>query len=253
MEWCSWSKHSVQPKTCSDRCLAELRAFLASKGESFKCQSCGCSFFRKKRGKDDRRFCSRDCAAANKSRVAQQQKAEKRAAIELQNAKQCAVCCKTFIGKYGSKYCSAKCRPLPGCTVNKFQRIKQCAICAEPFEVAPIPGIQSYCSEPCKLIGSTAKLKALRMAAKARRRGCRKVSFVAARLIWKRDQGLCGICGDPVKVAVSPNHPKALEFDHIIPISKGGAHVVENLQLSCRSCNGWKSDKDLQIGGVLAT
>lgn len=35
----------------------------------------------------------------------------------------------------------------------------------------------------------------------------------------------------------------APELDHIIPISKGGPHVLENTQLLCRKCNSEKSDK----------
>ena len=51
--------------------------------------------------------------------------------------------------------------------------------------------------------------------------------------VWRRDQGKCVICGSQEK----------LEFDHIIPLSKGGANTVRNIQLLCESCNRGKSDK----------
>jgi uncharacterized protein (DUF924 family) len=49
--------------------------------------------------------------------------------------------------------------------------------------------------------------------------------------VWRRDQGRCVTCGSQEK----------LEFDHIIPVSRGGANTERNLQLLCESCNRSKS------------
>ena len=48
--------------------------------------------------------------------------------------------------------------------------------------------------------------------------------------VWQRDGGRCRRCGAQ----------QYLEFDHIIPVSKGGANTVNNVQLLCRMCNAKK-------------
>lgn len=45
--------------------------------------------------------------------------------------------------------------------------------------------------------------------------------------VYNRDGGRCVMCGDN----------KYLEFDHIIPFSKGVANTVDNIQILCRACN----------------
>jgi len=50
--------------------------------------------------------------------------------------------------------------------------------------------------------------------------------------VWNRDGGKCRECGSN----------ENLEYDHIIPFSKGGANTERNIQLLCESCNRKKSD-----------
>ena len=47
------------------------------------------------------------------------------------------------------------------------------------------------------------------------------------RVVWKRDGGQCVNCGSEVD----------LEYDHIIPVAKGGSSTVQNIQILCKTCN----------------
>lgn len=50
--------------------------------------------------------------------------------------------------------------------------------------------------------------------------------------VWRRDSGKCARCGSRER----------LEYDHIVPISRGGSNTARNIELLCEKCNRSKSN-----------
>ncbi len=63
----------------------------------------------------------------------------------------------------------------------------------------------------------------------------RYISPLVKQIVWERDNGKCVCCGSQSE----------LEYDHIIPVSKGGSCSENNIQILCFTCNRTKSDKIL--------
>lgn len=61
------------------------------------------------------------------------------------------------------------------------------------------------------------------------------------RAIFARDHGKCVYCGSP-----------AATIDHVLPRSRGGRHVWDNVVAACRRCNHVKADRTLtELGWTL--
>lgn len=65
---------------------------------------------------------------------------------------------------------------------------------------------------------------------------------VDRRTIYERDQGLCGLCGDPVAYEV-------MELDHITPRMVGGSDAPDNLRVAHKVCNRERGRADRRTHG----
>lgn len=127
---------------------------------------------------------------------------------------------------------------------------KLCKYCGVPF-LTQYKKSKTFCSDECKHKQSHYMSKL----AEKRRKGKitnldRLDCDITLPLLFDRDNGICKICGklcdynDYVVnnggVIVGNKYPS---IDHIVPVSKGGSHTWDNVQLAHKRCNSVKSDK----------
>ena len=62
---------------------------------------------------------------------------------------------------------------------------------------------------------------------KSRSHDPRYISQKMKHFVWQRDAGMCGGCGTR----------RGLNYDHIVPVARGGLATPENLRLLCFACN----------------
>jgi hypothetical protein len=72
-----------------------------------------------------------------------------------------------------------------------------------------------------------------------------KVSAKLRKLVAERAAHRCEYCKTPVDFA-----PGFFEVEHILPISKGGKTIEQNLAYSCDGCNNPKSNKTASVDPV---
>lgn len=61
--------------------------------------------------------------------------------------------------------------------------------------------------------------------------------------IAERDGWVCGICVEVIDQAAKWPAPGSPSIDHVIPLSRGGIHDPDNVQLAHLSCNSSKGDR----------
>lgn len=122
------------------------------------------------------------------------------------------------------------------------RRHATCKGCAARFLAKRIDS--KFCSTDCFwkwFSGTPARMVAQRAVATKRyalKRGASSAERVDATVVFARDKWRCQLCGEQtVKAQMGQRHPRAPTMDHIVPLSRGGAHSYQNIQCACLSCN----------------
>lgn len=107
----------------------------------------------------------------------------------------------------------------------------------------------SWCGQPFPLATAVSRCPGKECAAKRRSLVCsgvegkRRAEAMGSEAehfplleIANRDRYRCHVCGERVRV-VGERGPDSLSIDHLVPITRGGAHTRENVALAHLGCN----------------
>lgn len=135
------------------------------------------------------------------------------------------------------------------CSVNGCNdKIYGKGLCQKHYDKEKIknPLVRERCKQANKRFLATEKGKelsrSLRSLRRAKNRGAVVESF-KKKEIFERDNWKCGLCGKPVNKRLKHPDPGSASLDHIIPLSRGGSHTRDNVQLAHLRCNCSKNNK----------
>lgn len=155
-------------------------------------------------------------------------------------------CCtaKTKLINSLTKVLSNRCKQLMREQANKQRELllnKVCIECGTEFKANTLRRI--CCSDQCSNKRQN-RIHELKRNKRLKQNGKIDYSITLTKLI-KRDKGKCAICGKRVDIKADPNSDMYPSIDHVFPVSKGGTHTWDNVQLAHRGCNSDKNDKVL--------
>jgi 5-methylcytosine-specific restriction endonuclease McrA len=194
--------------------------------ETFQCYKCGRSFDADARGQKRRR-----CAECKR-----RDKAARMSEWVKKNPERHKKNCQNTNSRERAAHAATPCE-LCGGPVG-FGRVKHCPDCAKKMRLARSRDWMARNRE--------------RMREHARKRlalkkGAPVVEEFTYEQVYERDGTHCQICGAPVVIGwdrfVLGYNPLAAHVDHIVPLSRGGSHTLENVQLACAFCNQSKKDR----------
>lgn len=264
--WCGAAIPGCRPnrKWCSSVCCSRAAEFRrrgdapagsvrANEGVS-SCRGCGGPIDGNEGRKNPKRWCSEACrvrafregrSGSKASAAAVRLKVESREALLSATADVvCEVCggeVRRSTAGHPRKYCSRSCS-------NKAVRVRAVA----EGRVCSVDGCGRAASSK-GLCGSHysaewGRLNPDRNSARAHRYRARKlaafVEDVGRIEVLERDGWVCHICGESIGKELEFPHRLYGTLDHVVPLSKGGLHCLDNVKAAHWICNSLKRDND---------
>lgn len=250
-----FKKKAGQQVTCGPECSrvrknrrANERTAIYRVAIECECRGCGKPFQPKAR--DRMTYCSRKCAYDHKSAISKdrvtaptkrqgKRKWAKWESLAISSGamawmKQFGQCsgCGDQGPLWSTLYCSGRCKALARRLYEAaIPRLAiSCTECGVQFEnVAKTAKRCPECQQKRRNHNGDHYARAGRMGV------AREV--IDPLLVFARDNYICQICSEQTDPAQKAPHPNSPTLDHIIPMSKGGPHTMDNVQCACWTCN----------------
>lgn len=210
--------------------------------KTYICEYCGEPFQRTKRPKDDCKYCSRSCGSLG-PRYGTKEEYD-RILRDKERKKE--------VGEYQ--------RILHRLDKSKQIEFLICQECGALFLYSGMGRPKKTCSEECE-IKRKKKVNRINAREGKKRNKIRKRvkdftgydSTLTVEKVYEKDNGICYLCGelcdwndyqiiDNAFIA-GPHYPSR---DHVVPLSRGGRHIYNNIRLAHMICNSLKSDKTVE-------
>jgi len=245
---------------CSQECGWKYQGENAKK--YYKCQYCGKTFY--SRNGFRMKYCSRECST-NALFGTAEERAERDAEreaflLELRTiTTTCAECGEEFQTTNSNRiYCSKECGEIANRRQHRELWAEQyepvtfsCKGCGTTVTTTCGDTRREFCCQSCATTyarrkeHATARHKESVRELHRRRDELIRKSFVEEvdyDTLYERDNGCCQICGLPVLYDKLASVDWSGSIDHIVPLSRGGEHSMNNCQLAHRICNSLKLD-----------
>lgn len=255
--YCSRACHSRKKgKKYECTCTVCGTKWLASRKDSQFCSvACGNKSGNKWAGisKERRSEIAKQRWYANPSNIEARIRSQHRAYIEAgQRQRTCDECGRTHSRRPDATTCSRRCSKARARRLAwELRRAPiNCKWCGVWFsrlkgDADNRVGAKVTCSDECEVHIH----RDIARAHKAKRRAMKKTNGpyerISPRKVFERDGWHCCGCGAETPSELRGTYDdNAPEMDHIVPLSKGGTHTMDNVHLLCRLCNLLKSDMD---------